>query len=55
MFLRLEVRGHYFEFGRMRDESQEPPLPPPPDYVPPPMEVHVGFQPALAQLAEEDD
>lgn len=53
MFLRLEIKGHYFEFGKISEENPEPPREV--EYVPPPMEVHVGFQPPLAQLAEEND
>ena len=53
MFLRLEIKGHYFEFGKISDENPEPPHEA--EYVPPPMEVHVGFQPPLATLAAEDD
>ena len=53
VYLRLEIAGHYLEFGKISEENPNPPRDV--EYVPPPMEVHVGFQPPLATLAAEDD
>lgn len=53
MFLRLEIRGRYLEFGRMTPEQPNAPVP---DNVPQPMVVYADPDPEPLgfYLPEED-